>query len=397
MRRFFEIMLSAIIIAGLSVSCTSEPGAGSAVKVDMSFRAIAVDSETRTVLSDGTKVYWEPGDEISLCGAESPFVADIEVDSPEAVFRGKVEQSEHYYAAYPASAVIEWAGEIVQMSLPQTQTAVSGSFASGLNLTVSSTDDSQRCFQFHNILGLVSFTIGQDSGDITSVEIKTNAGEPICGDFLADCSLEKPVAVADTDTGSSVKLVSDAGLQPGVYYVAMIPGEYSEGLEFIFEGPQGQASRKVTRTLTLEPGCINHIGTVSGLQWQSDEVYYTRVSQNYDDWTGEYLITYSTSTSVKTFNTWASEDKGSSSIDLYSKLTSDGIPAADADKYKMVFEKVGDYYSIFHPGYGYLGLKSNSNALHKTLSSPSSSTKTYLWSVSYDIGNIRIVNASYTS
>jgi hypothetical protein len=134
---------------------------------------------SKTVLTDGTKVYWEEGDCISVCGAQAPFTTDLKGTAAKAVFKGEVAVSENYYAAYPVSAVKEWSDDFLVMNLPRNQQAVKGTFASGLNLTVASATDTARHFQFHNVVGYAKFTVGEASGKITSVVIRTKGGEPV--------------------------------------------------------------------------------------------------------------------------------------------------------------------------------------------------------------------------
>ena len=119
---------------------------------------------------------------------------------------------------------------------------------------------------------------------------------------------------------------------------------------------------------------------------EPQEAYYVKVAENFSDWSGDYLITYTTSSSIKVFDSFSGSDKGVSGTDLYQKLTADGIHSSDGDAYKAVVEKVGEGYSIFLTGVGYLGLESSSNKIHRSDSKPGSSDRTYLWE--FDEGDI---------
>ena len=284
MNKIFKILLPALL---LIVSCNGQINKIGET-VSLSFSARLTDADSRTVLVNDTMVYWEPGDEISVSGAESPFTTDIQEASPKAVFTGMAPSADEYYAAYPASAVKEWADEIALMNLPAYQKARCGSFASGVNLAVASTDADDMAFQFQNLIGYMMFTVGESSGDITSVIVMANNEEPLSGNFYVDCSNPASEIVTEANLSPYVVLYSDEVLQKGDYYIAMLPGIYEGGLELVFEGPDGMAVKKVEKSLTLNPGCINPIGTVSGLEWESDKAYYTKVAQTYDDWSGEY-------------------------------------------------------------------------------------------------------------
>ena len=119
---------------------------------------------------------------------------------------------------------------------------------------------------------------------------------------------------------------------------------------------------------------------------QPQEAYYVKVAQSLSDWSGDYLITYTTASNIKVFDSFSDSSKGSSNHDLASKLTADGIHSNDGDPYKAVVTKVGDAYSVYLTGVGYLGMTASKNSISKSESTPTSSTKDYLWTFSYKNG-----------
>ena len=395
MKRLLHRITATVALTAGAVSCVMTTQKDEDVLKRMSFKASYFSDDTKTVLVDRVKVYWQDGDEIAVSGAEMPFVTSLEEDSPTAVFEGKASEADVYYAAYPYDAVSEWADEIVLLTLPVEQRAVAGTFAPGLNISVASSQDADKNFFFRNVLGYAKFTIDGSVGDVTSISVTANGGEALAGDFYVDCSSDAPEVVPDAEI-SVVTLVSDSVLEDGDYYIAMLPGTYEEGLTFTFTGPEGTAVKKVERSLTLERGNINVVN-ISGLEWEPDEAFYVKVDDNLADWSGDYLIVYDDVTSLLVFNSWTGSDKGVSTVNLYPKLTSDGIPAEDGDPYKAVISKVGDYYSVFVTGVGYIGLTSSSNSLAKQDAAPSSTDTKYLWNLSYYEGELWMANASYSN
>ena len=123
--------------------------------------------------------------------------------------------------------------------------------------------------------------------------------------------------------------------------------------------------------------------------------YYVNVTESLSDWSGEYLFAYSTATSITVFNSWTGDDKGASTVDLKAKYGADGIPAADGDAYKAIITKVGDFYSIFITGVGYIGCESAKNTLSKQASAPSASDTKYLWELSYKSA-VWVTNAAFS-
>lgn len=125
------------------------------------------------------------------------------------------------------------------------------------------------------------------------------------------------------------------------------------------------------------------------------ESYYVEVSENFSDWSGEYLITYTTSSSVLVFDGWEEEVSGLAETDLYSHLTVEGIHSNHGDPYKAIFTKVGDYYSVYVTDIGYLGYEGSSNAVYRRDSAPTASETDYLWKFSYkDGGSVWMRNAA---
>ena len=124
------------------------------------------------------------------------------------------------------------------------------------------------------------------------------------------------------------------------------------------------------------------------------EAYYVKVAESYSDWSGDYLITYSTSSNVLVLNSY-SDTKGYG-VEIGTTLTGDGIHSSDGDQYKAVISKIGDHYSVNVSNIGYIGLETSANSLSKTTSQPTSSDTKYLWKFSYkDGGSVWMTNIAH--
>ena len=71
----------------------------------------------------------------------------------------------------------------------------------------------------------------------------------------------------------------------------------------------------------------------------AEQAFYTKVSQTYEDWSGEYIITYSGKNSIIVFDSMDG-NKGLSNNDLFEDLTDQGIPAEKGDPFKATISKV---------------------------------------------------------
>ena len=140
----------------------------------------------------------------------------------------------------------------------------------------------------------------------------------------------------------------------------------------------------------IRPGGDNEDGGENGDSGNDDseiqESFYVIVDENYSDWSGDYLITYTSSGSISVFDSFSSDSKGASTTDLGAKLTEEGIPSNDGDPYKAIVNKIGTYYSVYLTGSGYLGMTKSKNNISKSSTAPTASTNEYLWNFSYKSG-----------
>lgn len=224
-------------------------------------------SQTKTTLVDGTKVYWCAGDKIYVKGAPEAFTNALEGEetAARAAFTGDVEPADVYYAVYPY--VESWEDNSARTKIPVIQQAAEGTFGNGYNITAAKTTSQDMTFGFKNVLGYVKFTSNLPEGSISSVIVSTNAGEKISGNIMIDVEADVPVAEA-LDAKAYTVLSFDNKLAEGEYYIAMLPGEYTQGLTFDFVASDGYVSTVyVDYPITLKAGHINPIGTIDNLTW----------------------------------------------------------------------------------------------------------------------------------
>lgn len=268
----------------------------------LTFNAVAAESAsddaTKTVLAEnGLDVLWTAGDAISVCGAASAFTSDLaEGSSAETSFSGEALAADVYYAVYPYSAVSSWNGSTAVLELPAEQAPALNTFANGLGICYASTSAEDMAFRFEHLLGYVKFTIDENSGAVSTVNIATNGNEPLAGSFTVDLSSETPSASA-SGSMSHIVMESETPLAPGNYYIAMLPGTYSQGLTISFLGENGGSDVKSVNTpLTLEAGQIQNIGTVARLDGISTDVNERVIwegSHNCGNWSGNQDLAWS--------------------------------------------------------------------------------------------------------
>jgi len=284
MKKFRNILL--IVMTVMTASCVEEMADPAYGEHELSFTAsFDSDDDTKTILVDGKDVHWLPGDCISVSGASDAFVSDASAQCAVTTFTGSALPAETYFAVYPYESVVSWNGEVASVNVPANQTAVKGTFSDDLNISASRASSSDMNMSFHNVLGYMKFTIGEDSGSIRSVELSAIGGESLAGaaEISYDSRTGQPSLVSTTES-QTVTLSSESALEPGDYYIAMIPGTYTEGLTLTFVATDYRVATKEIKTeLTLGKGVIQNIGTVKNLTFElpfdpaeipDDEIWY---------------------------------------------------------------------------------------------------------------------------
>lgn len=143
-------------------------------------------------------------------------------------------------------------------------------------------------------------------------------------------------------------------------------------------------------TGTTDEGGEDQDGDGSGEEEKPEEYFYTEVTSAPEDWEGDYLITYTGESTVTVFNSW--DPYGQSTLDLYGRITEDGIPAEYGDPGKSVISRFGSGYSIYVSGVGYIGYSGNSNSLLCN-ESGEPSAETDVWEIDFD-GKVHLCPAS---
>lgn len=243
-------------------------------KVKVRFEANAPSwegNESRTELVDGTKVYWNNGDEVAVfSGVDyrfsdwNHFRAIVEGDRAQsAVLEGNVNQDHNcFFAFYPFSSVRYVLDMImVYVNIPTTQQAVPGTFANNLNPAWAFTEELGGSMNFHNIAALIKFSI-KGCDDICKVTLTTKKDMQITGDYYIDLKLSNADGISmevstDHDAYSSGSVILEGDFSTGVpYYFVMSPMNrpLEEGFTVTFEKKDGSKYVK-----TANAGVINEL------------------------------------------------------------------------------------------------------------------------------------------
>ncbi|CCX63263.1 putative uncharacterized protein [Bacteroides sp. CAG:598] len=212
-------------------------------RVPMTFTALAPQpgqAQTRTELQPGVEedgqttyaVYWNAGDRIGIYDGESfrPFTIDLQEGTAAAAdFSGEaLPGTGSYLAFYPYSEGLTCTDGAVGFTLPVTQTAQAGSFATGTNPAWAQTTEAGGQLAFHNAAALVKFTLkAEDAAQVSNAVLTDTQGKPLAGGFsLSVADGGATLKAGDSgNTSAFVKLDGNFGNTNADYLFVVACGE----------------------------------------------------------------------------------------------------------------------------------------------------------------------------
>lgn len=140
-------------------------------------------SDTKVTYENGATV-WNIKDKImviSESGIATEFTAtSVSADGKSATFEGSTETAETYYAVSPASAYVgnDVANGKIYANIPETQTAIAGTFDPKAFLSVAQNNGST--LEFKNACAVIKFTLDNPAG-LKSIRFTANNETNIAG------------------------------------------------------------------------------------------------------------------------------------------------------------------------------------------------------------------------
>lgn len=217
------------------------------------FKAVNGDNlETKTVLqSDGT-IMWSEADEINLfygSAHSTKFTSTNTSPASEAEFKGSLDgfeynETDSFWATYPYNEANTCDGSSVTVTLPAEQTAVAGTFADDLFISVAKTKDFN--LRFFNVCGGIKFSVTTEG--VRSVVFKGKGGEVLAGTAKVSFGEDgKPLVREVTNPKTEIKVSAPEGASFEVgkwYYLVSLPVSLQNGFFFTLEKPNGSMATK---------------------------------------------------------------------------------------------------------------------------------------------------------
>ena len=241
MKKIYSFALAAVALLS-AASCQKELVDNTIENQGGDFTVTAVASvESKTVLVDGVKTFWTPGDKISVFNAEGKSVAfstNITANAASAKFTNTAtfDAPATLYAAYPDRGGVQALadGIINNFRIAGTQTAVAGSFDPTFGSAVG-IEGADGKLEFKSIHALIKFTIGGEKAP-SKVTFTNGGARNIAGLFTYNTATGK---IGQGDGAKAISLVPAAGQNFEVgktYYIAVISGGNFANMTLDFDG-----------------------------------------------------------------------------------------------------------------------------------------------------------------
>lgn len=205
------------------------------------------EEKSKTVLVDGGDVAWVPGDRIKVFNGTSSasFTAQNTENSLLTDFVGMITRvDERIWALYPYSEGATFDDGVFGLNIPDMQTAVEGSFSSGMFPSIAVTDTD--VLHFKNICGGVKFTV--TGSDVHFIEITAlEKSVPLAGDISVafdESGLPEVRSVRNPRYHVGVVPADGGCFKPDVnYYIVLLPGVLLSGFTMDFYTKDNRVAR----------------------------------------------------------------------------------------------------------------------------------------------------------
>ncbi|MCR5408559.1 MAG: fimbrillin family protein [Bacteroidales bacterium] len=212
--------------------------------------------DTKAVL-DGSDVKWVAGDAITIWNgsAAAEFTTTDSGASATFTTTGTFTETGTYTALYPHDGSAVFSAGTVTTTLPEAQTAASGTFDPAANLAVASSSTTD--LTFYNLVSYLKFTVPTGMDDLTSVSFKGNAGQKVAGAAAVNVGDK-----ALTATGSETATLSGPFTEGSTYYLAIAPQTFTGGYTVTITRTGGTYTMVSGKDVTFSRATARNIGNL---------------------------------------------------------------------------------------------------------------------------------------
>ena len=266
MKRLLIPLMAAVLVAACARETpvpTPEAPEGREDRELVLTAAVEGYPETRTVIQDETKVFWQPGDVVKLFfdGTGGKFTSTNTEPAGIAFFTGTLNVlvgfNEGFSADKPLWGLYPWRedacadNEAVTTTLPDVQLAQAGSFARDMYPTLGCSQS--LSMGFWGICGGVRFSLTQEG--IQSVTFEGLGGETLAGRIKVTFADGVPAVQEVSEGRNAITLAPPPGetFAPGQwYYIVALPGTLGQGFRLSCRKGSQTAEYVSERSVTIK-------------------------------------------------------------------------------------------------------------------------------------------------
>lgn len=261
-----------LILAACVMTACSQNVEEALLKLTITVRQDNADS--RTVLGEDNSVSFVSGDHIAVfdgAAVKRDFTTSAVYDDGSADFTGSIsEPADSYIAVYPDHDGCYFYGNYVHIVIPETQTAVAGSFDPAANISVGSTTSitgDTHSLNLKNVCALLKFSVPEGQSYSTAILVTMN--DNMAGGML--CTLDGEPTLFPADEGPSDFVTLQGSITGGNwYYMAVKPDVLEGGFALYLFDEQVSSDelekystiKSTTKTVTLQRSRILNLGII---------------------------------------------------------------------------------------------------------------------------------------
>ena len=258
--------LFALVCAAAMSSCMKEDILETP-KVSLTFNVANEASASKAALNENA-VEFEAGDQIGVWDGTSMNCFTTVSGGAHASFSGTAASAATYILVSPYSENYSVNGSIVTYSIPEIQVATPGSADPNALVSMAKVTGTSGEAVLYNCVGLVKVTV-PDGLTVKEIHVGggTDSSVGICGSFTFNTN-DKVVNYVDAGSmRTSITLVPQAGqseIAPGIYYIAVRPWTYAQGLTLAFVNADNQLCKRMTaKSVAVERNHIRPLGALN--------------------------------------------------------------------------------------------------------------------------------------
>lgn len=274
------------------VSCTRSQEFDAPVAGMTLIARTEMPAETKTMVEDGTRVYWEPGDEIMVFSGEKSgkFVSDLSASTATATFTGTLgddawPEDMDLWAVYPFSEDATFDGETITTTLPSEQIARAGSFGKDMNLAIAHA--ATQTLQFYNVGGGVRFSVTEEG--VKKVMFEGLGGEIISGRVKIGFDESGKPEIQEVSGGSQfITLLPPSGRETFQkdtwYYIVAIPGALEKGYKLRFYKDADYARKVSEKAVQIKRSIYGSIEKADeGIEYEPQTMHFPVTEEEIDN------------------------------------------------------------------------------------------------------------------